>query len=129
MTVFFWIGWGITVISKIIFCPILLYILCLKSSNMCLKSQKFLFTDLEKLCIELENVYKLNIWLFKKQYQPISTNERRQQGVPFESLYRLKYASLGEIVFFEIKNEVFIGWPWYLRYALFEDGGSLRTFS
>ena len=38
---FFLIGWGITVISKIILCSPFLYILCLKSSNMCLKSQNF----------------------------------------------------------------------------------------
>ena len=33
-----------------------------------------------------------------------STDERRQQGVPFESLYGLKYASLGEIVFLDLKR-------------------------
>ena len=87
---FVWIGWGITVIFKIIFYWTLLYILRLKSSNMWLKSQKifrgasppeppkskFLFTDLDKRFIELENVYKLNIWLFKKKYHPISTNPK-----------------------------------------------------
>ena len=29
-----------------------------------------------KTCIELETVYKLNIWLFKKKYHPIWTNPK-----------------------------------------------------
>ena len=34
-----------------------------------------------------------------------STDERRQQGVPFETLYRLKYAYVGEIVFLRFRTK------------------------
>ena len=35
---------------------------------------------------------------------------------------------MGEIVFLRFWNEVFVVWPWYLRFVISEDGGSLRTF-
>ena len=35
-----------------------------------------------------------------------SIHERSQQGVPFETLYRLKYAFVGEIVFLRFRTKV-----------------------
>ena len=90
----FAIGRGITLISKIIFCSTLLYILCLKSSNMCSKFQKnfwgtsppgppkskFLFTGLEKLVLSLKTYTNSTFDCSNKSTTPYRQILRSESG-------------------------------------------------